>query len=91
MFESDLRSWDAEATMAAAEDNERAAIEAETRRLLIAAHWADLHPGDAVDPDGLPGRERPVRLGGEGTPDVADFAPPIWARPYRRLRVASAG
>ena len=40
---------------------------------MIAAEWADLHPGDAVDPDGLPGRERAVTIGGDGTPEVADF------------------
>ena len=66
---------DAEATVAAVEANERAAAEAETTRLLLAGHWADLHPGDAVDPNGLPGRERPLQLGGDGTPEVADFAP----------------
>ncbi len=50
-------------------------ITAETRRLCIAAHWADLHPGDAVAQSRLPGIEHPVRLGGEGTPTVAGFAP----------------
>jgi hypothetical protein len=62
-------------TLAAAEANEHALITAETRRLEIAAHWADLHAGDAVVESRIPGTERPVRLGGEGTPTVADFAP----------------
>ena len=66
---------DAAATLAAAEANEYALITAETRRLCIAAHWADLHPGDAVAQSRLPGIEHPVRLGGEGTPTVAGFAP----------------
>ena len=75
MFENDLVEWDASATLAAAEANEHTLIIAETRRLQIAAHWADLHPGDAVAESRLPGAEYPVRLGGDGTPTVGDFAP----------------
>ena len=71
----DLVELDAAGTLAAAEANEHTLITAETRRLQIAAHWADLHPGDAVPESRLPGREHPVRLGGDGTPTVADFAP----------------
>jgi hypothetical protein len=52
-----------------------ALITAETRRLHIAAHRADLHPGDAVVASRLPGTEHPVQLGGDGTPTVGDFAP----------------
>ena len=62
-------------TLAAAEANEHTLITAETRRLHIAAHWADLHPGDAVVQSRLPGTEHPVQLGGDGTPTVGDFAP----------------
>ena len=75
MFESDLVELDAAATLAAAEANERTLITAETRRLHIAAHWADLHPGDAITESRIPGAEHPVRLGGEGTPTVGGFAP----------------
>jgi hypothetical protein len=74
MFESDLVELDAARTLAAAEANEHALITAETRRLQIAAHWADLHPGEAVAQSRLPGVEGRVRLGGEGTPTVGDFA-----------------
>lgn len=63
-----MSECDAEATIAAVEDNERVAFDTETRRLLIALHWADLHPGDAVDPEGLPGRERAIRVGGAAPP-----------------------
>jgi Domain of unknown function (DUF222) len=69
----DLIDLAAADTLAAAEANEHTLITAEVRRLEIAAHWADLHPGDAVVESRLPGTERPVRLGGEGTPTVADF------------------
>jgi hypothetical protein len=75
VFENDLVEWDAADTLAAAEANEHALITAETRRLQIAAHWADLHPGDAVVQNRLPGTEHPVQLGGDGTPTVGDFAP----------------
>jgi hypothetical protein len=75
VFENDLTELDAASTLAAAEANEHTLITAETRRLQIAAHWADLHPGDAVTESRLPGAEHPVRLGGDGTPTVADFAP----------------
>jgi Domain of unknown function (DUF222) len=70
VFENDLVELDAAGTLAAAEANEHALITAEARRLQIAAHWADLHPGEAVVESRLPGTE----LGGEGTPTVGDFA-----------------
>ena len=47
VFENDLVELDAAGTLAAAEANEHTLITAETRRLQIAAHWADLHPGDS--------------------------------------------
>jgi hypothetical protein len=75
VFENDLVELDAAQTLAAAEANEHTLITAETRRLHIAAHWADLHPGDAVVESRLPGTEHPIQLGGDGTPTVGDFAP----------------
>jgi hypothetical protein len=74
VFDNDLVELDAAGTLAAAEANEHTLIIAETRRLQIAAHWADLHPGEAVAESRLPGTEHQVRLGGEGTPTVGDFA-----------------
>ena len=74
MFENDLVELDAAATLAAAEVNEQTLVAAEVRRLQIAAHWADLHAGEAVPESRGPGTERPARLGGEGTPTVGDFA-----------------
>ena len=75
VFENDLIELDTAGTLAAAEANEHTLISAETRRLQIAAHWADLHSGDAISQNRLPGAEHPIRLGGDGTPTVADFAP----------------
>jgi Domain of unknown function (DUF222) len=74
-FENDLSGLDAADTLAAAEANEHALTTAETRRLQLAAHWADLHPGDAVQVSRIPGTERPIQLGGDGTPTIGDFAP----------------
>jgi hypothetical protein len=74
VFENGLVELDAAGTLAAAEANEHTLITAETRRLQIAAHWADLHPGEAVPVGRLPGTEHAVRLGGEGTPTIGDFA-----------------
>jgi len=74
VFENDLVELDAAGTLAAAEANEHTLITAEARRLQIAAHWADLHPGEGVAESRLPGTEHPVRLGGDGTPTVGDFA-----------------
>jgi hypothetical protein len=75
VFENELVELDAADTLAAAEANEHALITAETRRLHIAAHWADIHPGDAVRESRVPRSERPVQLGEDGTPTVGGFAP----------------
>jgi Domain of unknown function (DUF222) len=75
VFENDLVGLDAASTLAAAEANEHALATGEIRRLQLAAHWADLHAGDAVPQSRTRGVERPIRLGGEGTPTVAEFAP----------------
>ena len=53
-----------------------ARVEAEAASFELAAHFADLHPGEALDPasSSRPGRERAVRLAGRGTPLVSEFA-----------------
>ena len=50
--------------------------EAEADLLRIAYRWAIIHHPDRLDPDdkGRPGRERARRLGGDGTPEVCEFA-----------------
>src|SRR6478752_3295799 len=43
-------------------------------QLVLATHWADLH--GVLDPAMTgPGAERLVRLGGDGNPEIAEFAP----------------
>jgi hypothetical protein len=50
---------------------------AERDIFVLAAHYADLHHPETTgrgDERGLPGSDRPVRLGGEGTPAVLELA-----------------
>jgi hypothetical protein len=76
VFENDLAELDAAGTLAAAEANEHALITAETRRLHIAAHWADLHSGDATPQSRIPGTQHPARLGGRAPPPSPTSPPP---------------
>ena len=62
--------------------------QAEAERLLLAAHWADLHAAEELtagalalaprSPSGrptvLPGAEQRVPAGADGTPDIEEFA-----------------
>ena len=74
----DLDGMDADATLAYAAAADAALNAAEVAKLNAAAHWADLHavissptePGSRA----LSGCERLLRLGGVGTPEVAEFA-----------------
>ncbi len=77
MFEG-MDDLDPPAALAAATTRRRAADRAEAELLALAAHWADLHavlPGTDAARIAVPGTERLVRLAGEGTPEVAEFAP----------------
>lgn len=49
---------------------------AEARTLVVAVQWAHQNGPGTVDPElaRLPGRQRSVRSGGRGTPEVAEFA-----------------
>lgn len=54
-------------------------VAVETRQLRLAAHWIDLHaPEDHPDGEGngrlLPGTERHLRSGADGTPPISEFA-----------------
>ncbi len=53
-----------------------AARRAEVDLLRAAYHWAVLHSADRLDTgeSGKPGREKARRLGGEGVPEVCEFA-----------------
>lgn len=73
MFDSRGELGSAAGVAAAVADCHRALIDTETRLLNLAARWADCHPGDVVEPGGVPGRPDGRRLGGPGTPLVACF------------------
>jgi hypothetical protein len=50
--------------------------DAEIELLRLAYRWAVVHPADRLDPveAAKPGREQARRVGGEGTPEVTEFA-----------------
>jgi hypothetical protein len=77
MFESidgQCAGLDPDATLTAVARAEADQRRSEARKLLLAAHWADLH-GVLQHGDGpvLAGTERLVELAGAGTPPVAEF------------------
>ena len=83
MIELDaLTDLDAEGVLVEAERAQDAMVAAETARFFLAAHWTDLHSGEALAEDErrrrgarvLPGMERARRAGADGTPLVAEFA-----------------
>lgn len=57
-------------------DRHRTRVQADIDVFVAAAHFADVNNGDALDSNRhpLPGMERSKRLGGPGTPRVAEFA-----------------
>ena len=73
-------SWiddlDREATLVAAAENVQVRLEADAAQMRLAEHWADLYSADAAEHAGraLGGMERTKRLGGDGTPEVLEFA-----------------
>ena len=75
-------SWiddlDRKATLVAAAENCRARLESDAAQMRLAAHWADLYSADAAEEVGrtLGGLERTKRLGGDGTPEILEFAAP---------------
>jgi hypothetical protein len=54
----------------------RLVLEQECKLVQLAAHWADLHHPDGQAPaeKTLPGAEQGRQLGGDGTPEVLEFA-----------------
>lgn len=72
---------DGEAVCVAVEAAHARMIAAEVEQFTLAAHWADLHAGEALEDERrrsgrrvLPGMERARQLGAHGTPSVAEFA-----------------
>ena len=71
-------SWiadlDAQAAADALVETHAAMVEAEAKEFALAAHWADLHAPEKLAGSVLPGTESARRFGGEGTPEVGEFA-----------------
>jgi hypothetical protein len=71
-----FRSLNADETLTAIDSCTLATRRAEVDVLVLAAHWADLHGQlDREISPALPGSERLIQFGGDGTPEVAEFAP----------------
>ncbi|HYU85906.1 MAG TPA: DUF222 domain-containing protein [Kribbellaceae bacterium] len=78
MFDGEVMELDAAGAIATAAELRATADRAEAKLLEVAAHFADLnpepHPED-LSGDVLPGMEQTRVYGGEGCPEVAEFAP----------------
>ena len=78
MFDCEVGKLDAAGAAAAVSAAHQHVVEQECLLLQLAAHWADLHHPDTLTGESnagvAPGRERARRLGGEGTPEVLEFA-----------------
>ncbi len=71
---ADVDTLDADQTLTRAEEARRRSEAADVEMLQIAAHWADVHGTLQGTGFALPGAERLIQVGGEGTPQVAEFA-----------------
>src|ERR671913_1678243 len=76
MFDNQEAEPNAAATMSLVSSAHRLVMEQECHLIELAAHWADLHhpASQSVAERALPGAERAWMLGGEGTPEVLEFA-----------------
>ncbi|HET9778159.1 MAG TPA: hypothetical protein VFP81_02615, partial [Propionibacteriaceae bacterium] len=77
MFDSRAGGPDAATTLSLVGQARRQVLEQECALVELAAHWADLnHPDSQPSSNGkpLPGAEQGRQLGGEGTPEVLEFA-----------------
>lgn len=75
----EVRELDGAGTADALVRAQEALVAAELAQVALVAHWADLHAAESntTGPDTarvLDGMERDVRLGGDGTPPVREFA-----------------
>jgi hypothetical protein len=76
MFDSQAGGPDAATTLSLVARARRMALQTECQLIELAAHWADLHHPDSQAPAErtLPGAEQGRQLGGDGTPEVLEFA-----------------
>jgi Domain of unknown function (DUF222) len=76
MFDSQEGGTDAATTLSLVSRAHRQVLEHECALVELAAHWADLNHPDSQQPAAkpLPGAEQGRELGGQGTPEVLEFA-----------------
>ena len=76
MFDKQPGGPDAATTLSLVARARRLVLGLECQQLELAAHWADLHHPDSQVPveKTLPGAEQGRQLGGDGTPEVLEFA-----------------
>ena len=76
MFDSQAGGPDAATTLSLVGQACRQVLEQECALVELAAHWADLNHPDSQPPlaKPLPGAEQGRQLGGQGTPEVLEFA-----------------
>jgi len=76
MFEEQGGGPDTATTLSLVADAHHTVLLNECRLVELAAHWADLHHPDSQAPveKPLPGAEQGRQLGGDGTPEVLEFA-----------------
>jgi hypothetical protein len=76
MFDSQDRGPGAAATLSLVGQAHHLVLEQECTLVQLAAHWADLHHPDSQAPaeKTLPGAEKGRQLGGDGSPEVLEFA-----------------
>ena len=67
---------------------DRRELAARNRKLIMAVAWAEQHPPESICPDQLsiPGGDRPLRLGGDGTPPIANFSVAEFAATLHKSR-----
>jgi hypothetical protein len=76
MFEEQGGGPNTATTLSLVADAHHTVLMNECRLVELAAHWADLHHPDSQAPveKPLPGAEQGRQLGGDGTPEVLEFA-----------------
>jgi hypothetical protein len=76
VFDKQAGGPDAATTLSLVARARRLVLGLECQQLELAAHWADLHHPDSQVPveKTLPGAEQGRQLGGDGTPEVLEFA-----------------
>ena len=76
MFDWQVGGPDAASTLSLVSQARCQVLEQECALVELAAHWADLHHPDGQPPPAkpVPGGEQARQLGGQGTPEVLEFA-----------------